>query len=302
MNANPSATNATYENGELKITRTYIVVPPSRHPSGVFYTWNLEPSETIPALDPYAVGLGQALDVTEQALTQGVTEQLDSICSACSVTTQASSPCSVSSEEIGALVEEAIRRTLPTGPSQRNRRVFLFARALKCIPSFTHASPLDVKRYVVEWWERASPVIRTKEWTATWEDFIVSWGRVQYLKGGSPVEMVMSEVSKAVLPDEVNGFMDEKTKRLLLLCRRLQENAGGEPFYLTSRTAADVCQFQTHLSAWRRLTMLEGEGILEVVKRGKARAERHRARPAPRRPQWAARQIRWSGHSALSAG
>lgn len=76
-------------------------------------------------------------------------------------------------------IPTAIAETLPTATGQRRKLLFELARRLKAI--MPNASSSELKPIVREWFELALPVIGTKEWSETWEDFVGSWQWVRYL-------------------------------------------------------------------------------------------------------------------------
>lgn len=54
---------------------------------------------------------------------------------------------------------------------------------------------------------------------------------------------------------------------LVALCRQLQQVSGQQPFFLACRTAGDLLGV-THVQAWRWLTLLAHDRIVEEVEKG----------------------------------
>jgi hypothetical protein len=217
----------------------YCLLPPSLHPDGPSYTWLVPlPDGELPALDPVQAGL----------LTLPLPTQAD---------TQAHPPHSLHVSAFGT--EDAISATLPTGPGQRNRRIFALARRLKAI--MPTATTDELEPIVRQWHVSALPIIRTKDWLESWIDFRTAWARVR-----KPVGETMTEIV-AIAKARVPVGADIITK-LVAVCQSLQEHHGpGQPWPLSCRMAAGLIGVG-HSKAARLLKMLVIEGTIELVAPG----------------------------------
>lgn len=180
------------------------------------------------------------------------------------------------SDTTDALIESAIRSTLPAGPGERNRAVFALARALKAIPHFADAPSVCLHDIVERWHALALPVINTKPFEETWIDFARGWARVIYPAGGGPLDLALERAEAVDPPAEAMRYEQPALRLLASLCRELQRNAGEGPFFLSCRTAARMLGVD-HTTAWRWLFLLGHDGLLRVVEAGtKTKAARYR--------------------------
>jgi len=150
---------------------------------------------------------------------------------------------------------------IPTGPGQRNRGIFQVARWLK--GKFPGVKREDFKAVVYQWFLKALPYITTKDFGITWADFINSYDKVKHPHGAT-----LAEVIKNLPPVPVNspafGQFGPKGDFLLQVCLGLQEKAGAEPFFLTSRTAG-YCMDLAHTKAASLLRAFVNVGALVIV-------------------------------------
>lgn len=82
-------------------------------------------------------------------------------------------------------------------------------------------------------------------------------------------------------PAVAQNYEGDGLRLLVAICRELQNVSGNKPFYLACRTAATLLDLgeNGHVKAWRWLTLLVHDGVIEAVKRGergKRRASRFR--------------------------
>lgn len=272
------APTMSFDDGELRVSRCYVVLPPSRHPQGAVYEWVRPPQDAPPPpLDPFQVGLAAPL-TERQRRTEENRETEAILCSSPSSlfhpVPEGRNAVARELPVIGPLdglngldrsVEAAIRSTLPSGLHQRNSLMFTFARSLKAIPALRDVEVHDVRKYVLEWHRQALPNIGTKPFEETWADFVHAWPRVKYPMGMTPVEAIMAQIRTVELPETVFGYESEDTKRLVSLCFELQRQAGDQPFFLSCRTAMAACGFESHVTAWKRLNMLICDQVLQLV-------------------------------------
>jgi hypothetical protein len=179
----------------------------------------------------------------------------------------------------GSLAEalpEIIRRTLPSGPGQRHRQIFEFARWLRRFPELADKHAADLVPYVRQWYTEALPFIRTKDFETTYADFAHGWAQVRYPAGAGTLTAALSRAKALPLPSIAEQFRIPQLKLLVALCRELQRQGGDRPFFLACRDAAELiglgmAQFRL---AWRWLRMLCDLGILRQVSSGALKTRR----------------------------
>ncbi len=257
--------------GEVRGADCYCNLPPSLHPSGAVYKWVVPlPEGPLPVIDPREAGL---VPVTERRERTERTERTEEnrghsgglVSNAATVV-------------FSAEVERAIVESLPSGIGRRNAAVFELARAMKAIPALADADPRSLRDIVREWHRRALPCIATKRFDDTWGDFLHGWPRVRFPKGAHPMEAALAAADQRALPAAALVYDAPETRRLAGLCAELQSAAGVGVFYLSARTAGRLLFKGDHMTAWRRLRLLEADGVLLVSERGTAngRATRYR--------------------------
>ena len=239
--------------GELRGEKCLCALPPSPHPSGVFYEWIVPLSDgPPPAIDPVFCGLAGECVLSDR--DKEPTKQ--------SIQSTLSTSIAVKHKE---KIETAIQITLPTGAGQRNRMIFQYARALKAIPDLTDCRAVTLRPLVEKWHTRALPVIRTQDFLVTWIDFLEAWPKIHTPLGEDSIKNAL-EIAKA---NPVEDFPhDNKNLRLLVaVCRELQITNGDKCFFLSSRKAGAVVGIP-HKEAWLWLGLLEAEGWIELVEKG----------------------------------
>lgn len=169
---------------------------------------------------------------------------------------------------VPATLEEAIEGTLPTGPGQRNRRVFEFARAVKSL--CPDAEPGSLRQIVVEWHSRALPVIRTKDFRTTLQDFIVAWEAIK--SAPLPMQPIIEAADQIKTPANALHY-PPGVQRLVRVCAVLQQQWGDRPFFLSVRKAGEIMGCH-HNSAWRTLLELQFDNVIKLETTGSIRGRR----------------------------
>ncbi len=198
------------EDGELRGAGAYCLLPPSAHPDGAIYEWVVPLNGEVLAVDSDLAGF---LSPVKQKQTEGDRSTL-------------SKQTAMKATE-GEEIELALQATLPTGPQQRNRKVFDYARRLMGIEGLADANLPTLKPLVRRWHKRALPFICTKEFDDTWVDFVVAWKRVQVPFNAN----LMPEALRRARKNPVEGIDYERPelRDLVALCRELQLIHGDRP-------------------------------------------------------------------------
>jgi len=181
------------------------------------------------------------------------------------------------SPDARSAAEDAIRRTQPSGVGERNKCLFLFARALKGIPELAGRHLAELVPEIRAWHRRASPHIGTKPFEATLADFGYAWKRVIVPLGANFMCDVLAGAAQISVPESVRG-LGEKIELLARVCVELQRRAGAEPFWLGCRSAAKLLGMGSHDDANRLIhLLLDDFGFLKLVIPGTQRkAARYR--------------------------
>lgn len=267
--------------GELRGEGAYMVLPPSRHPSGAVYSWLVPlPRGELPELDAEAAGLARpwigspegesATERTERTEKAETTERTET-----TETTEDTEDTDAIvdgwSEETRAAIDDAIRRTIPPTYGDRNGYVFKLCRALQAVPELKRIKPKRVrvlKPVVREWHRRGMANMLTKDFGTTWADFAYAWPRVRVPEGDDVLRRALEAAEAA--PPPAWAREDYTEPRMLLLasiCRELQRIAEGGVFFLSARTAGRLVDVDQG-TACRWLHAFVADGALEEVKKG----------------------------------
>lgn len=232
--------------GELRAdSGHYVVMPPSRHPIGDLYRWKIP-------LPP----VGTPLPLLPVSLIQAQTQF-----------TQVNSPNShhpLHGSQPGQ-IESLISRTLPSGPGQRNRRVFDLARGLLGILG-RNVDAKELRRIVKDWHRQALPHIRTKPFDETWTDYVTAWERIKQPAGASLIAAINSADTMPV-PDVAKQYDTPALRRLVSICTGLAAQWGDNPFPLGCAKAGEIIGV-SKTEAHRLLRTLQFDGIIVRTLKG----------------------------------
>ncbi len=186
----------------------------------------------------------------------------------------------VSAVSVSLTPDDVIRQTMPDGPGQRNLLLLNLARGLKHDAGMGNAPRDELKRIVRRWWTQAQPFITTGDFDTTWFDFLHSWERAKFPLRCDLAALAWSRCQSAKLPREAAAYDEPDLKRLVGLCVELQRMKGvaedGEPVAWSlscsqvSRLLWGATDPVSRRKANRWLNGLAADGVLKIVKRGKA--------------------------------
>lgn len=246
---------------ELLSKGAYVILTPSPGKR-----WLIPPNGEIPQIDPFSLGLEtfgiqkpqfDKSKFTQEGFTQDNQEMACVSCVSCG------NP-KLDSRDLEARIDAVIAKTLPQDTGERNANVFTFCQWLKGIVELRGCPAAELKHIVRQWHRAAYSVIGTKAFDTTWEDFVYGWKRVKWPKGivlGRAVQTAREDTEN---PPEAQDYEDSRTRLLVRVCWQLQRVHGGEPFYLSLRTAGEILDV-SHTAAAKKLEMLMADGLLAIA-------------------------------------
>jgi hypothetical protein len=248
----------SYSDGELRLGRAYTLIPPSVHPSGRPYQWVRRLDALPRRLDPFEAGLGESCNTGTQRHRDTSHKGGGGTASAqrCTATVIPAD-----------LLDAMISRTMPEHTGERNRRLFEFAREVRVhLPADT--KPKELEPLARAWFERAKPVIGTKDLIVTITDFTRGFRKVRTPADAGFLSLAAERAAVAEPPAMLAAKYPGEAGLLMLaaLCRELGRDAAGV-FYLSSRDAGRIIG-ASHVTGWRFLELLTIEGLLERVDSG----------------------------------
>lgn len=166
-------------------------------------------------------------------------------------------------------------RCLPVSEGERHRCVFELARFVK--GQRPDATRKELQAIAEEWHRLALPVIRTKDFTATWADFQRAWELVEQPHGAILKAIIESIDFTAPLPPGIEGLgYGPAGHRLVHICVGLQAHEGDAPFFISARQAGELIGMH-FTDASKVLAALCHDGVLHLVQRGAGKvASRYR--------------------------
>ena len=191
------------------------------------------------------------------------------------------SVCPVSMEIQVHSVEQALAVAAPVR-ERNDQQLFLLARALLAVEvhigrKLAPAEMLDV----FDRWHATGMRTGQLDPAKTREDYLTKFMSAKS-KAKKPLglildfEAVIAELNSRPLPPEADCFESDPPRRLVGLCKLLQELAGDAPFFLSCRKAASVIDIK-HTEAANYLSAMVGLGLLTEISKGKGlRASRYR--------------------------
>jgi hypothetical protein len=112
---------------------------------------------------------------------------------------------------------------------------------------------------VERWHTAAVPIIRTKDFAATWREFADGWLRVDSPLVAGSLDWALERATVAGAPPEAEQYRSPRLQLLAALCQELAKERPDRGFFLSCRDAArmlDLGGEQSQATAWRMLRRL----------------------------------------------
>ncbi|QDT10199.1 bifunctional DNA primase/polymerase [Planctomycetes bacterium K23_9] len=261
--------------GELRGNGGFVIGPPSVHPTGAVYEWIVKPQKLLPQLSLDDLDLGHL----EGKLSFG-----EVLHSQQSQRSQQSKPSQLIQTDVvtkdgdfGSQLRDAINASIPKQPGQRNKCLFDLARRLVGVRD----DKLTIDELVGvfdQWYELAEPILRTKDYATSLDDFLRATDNAQTAYGATMAEHLNTAIADGCPAWVSSPKYDRRCKLLAALCRQLQRVAGDQPFYLSTHTPGELFDLKP-MQCWRWLDLFVRLGKLTKVETGslaKRRATRFR--------------------------
>ena len=182
--------------------------------------------------------------------------------------------CHLQYTSVDTIFKQIPKNLFPIKNRQRNDLIFQLARFLKgTIPQATEE---ELRKIVILWHKKSYPMINTKEFAITWEDFLRAWENVK-LPFGQTLEKALEYVDNEPLPEGLERFgYGPMALHLIKVCSALQRLNTSEPFFLSVRKAGEL--INVHFTdAAKILKVLVRDKIIEEVSKGSGnKASRYR--------------------------
>ena len=206
-------------------------------------------------------------DVITWLTGKSVTEQSEAIFSP---------PSCLSAYSVTYPVDELILKTLPNRPGERNLRLLDLARGLRFNTGLVNILLCELKPVVRRWYEAALRIIRTKDFTETWADFVYASERARLPLGVDALSEAWRRSQAEPAPTCAAGYDSEPVRRLMGFRAALASLMPDGRFFLSTHDAARLLKTKP-MQIYRWLKMLTADGVIEVVQNGnKYRATRFR--------------------------
>ena len=140
----------------------------------------------------------------------------------------------------------------PTDYHQNNGSLFKLARSVKSYEqSVGRAATQRELEFVFDRWSSVADGF----WRhgSTRDDYYAEFLECyHYAHTGLNIELAVGRAKAASLP-EVQGFTDERIRLLVAICREMQEITVANPFFLPTRTLAEILDVHySHVARWLR--------------------------------------------------
>jgi hypothetical protein len=174
-------------------------------------------------------------------------------------------------------LRELLLETKPVRLHNNHHLLFTLARGIKTLEA-QRSEPYtrnELREVFNQWYAAALPYVR--ENLAAEDYFLELLELYDYADtplGSGVVESAFLQAQSAPYPPESEQFEGSDFKLLVAFCWHLQQQTGGDSFYLSCRTVQRLFGLETHAQAARRLRGLVRFGVLEVTGKGGPKTNR----------------------------
>jgi hypothetical protein len=248
---------------------SYVVAPPSIHPSGACYSWATAIPTAGPALCPKSL-----LDALTDDLTNGDMGQNSSISPILSH--RDAKPWTADTQKrILAVVNHKTVRLAGT----RNRKQLRLAQALSNIPECKNRPVRDFEPVLWLWYEKSKDQMKM-DWAGAWSHFQYLWETWVDRGYRDEAQQAFDAAISKPFPLAANRYRSLTMQRLVATCAELHATRAsrGRGWCLSVRKAADILGIGRQ-QANRYLNKLVFDKVLEKTedrKQGSLRAQRYR--------------------------
>jgi hypothetical protein len=253
-----------FADGELRGIGAYVVAPPSIHPTGFQYQWDIPliSLDDIPLIDPIEAGF---VTTDEDATDRHRLDTVGSVRLVGSVLCE-QSVLSVAGDF--SIVEQLISSTQPSAPGRRRGCLFELARRIRVHPSLDKEPLKNLKQLVKKWHQLALLAIQTKSFDETWSDFVEGYNNVDITRCGDSAKQALERADWEPLCAEALQYDSIIVRRLVGLCCQLSVVNPDRQFFLACRKAAELLETSDFKYVARLLQMLTADGIIQELEKG----------------------------------
>lgn len=250
----------TLSDGELRAHGQYVLLPPSRHPTGRAYEWIVPlPDGELPTVDPVAVGL--APSKRDNRGGQGETGTTGVAPAGPAVTAPPALPVSLPAD-----IRSQIEAMVPTGRGQHDDCNMRLARLLKLTFGI---SIEDARLHFRHWFSLARAHTSEQDEDSAWFKFRRAWEVAMIPLGARPADEAFAIARSNPIPTSISSrYSNPKIRLLLAAMSILTKNSGGTPFALSCHQVARFLEV-TPKTAHEWLRGLSADGVTRCVARGK---------------------------------
>lgn len=263
----PSPPTMYVTDGELRGRGGYVVSPPSRHPDGPLYQWVVPFTELPPIVTPEQLFCRENAVKSNQGQKRGTEED-----GRRRKSTDVVWGTIIAQKSIIA----AIDRSVPNGPGQRNKQIFLLARRLLRATGGTVLSDQERKAIFDRWWEKAEPVVSTPDKALSLMEFLTACDAAH-----TPLDDAVEDAYERAIENPKPEWAVEYGEKVALLagiCRELERGKRDGEWYLSVRDAGKLigCNKNEASNYFRLFARLRYLEPVEKFARGTLKATRYR--------------------------